>query len=158
MAERMNYSAVAPNAYRSMLGMQKYLASSSIDFALHELIKIRVAQVNGCAYCVDVHTRDARAHGEDEYRLHQLAVWRESPVFSDAERAVLEFAETVTLVAERGVPIAVWELVGEHFDEEQVADILLAIITINAFTRLAISTGMVPGQSKPAVAKPVGRP
>lgn len=151
MTERMNFSAVAPDAYRSMLAMQKYLASSSIDLTLHELIKIRVSQLNGCAYCIDVHTRDARAHGEEEGRIYALSAWRESPAFTEAERAALELAEAMTLIAGRGVPLQTWELAGKHFDEQQVADIVLAVITINSFTRLAITTGMVPGRSKPVV-------
>ncbi|ODU06091.1 MAG: hypothetical protein ABS81_05610 [Pseudonocardia sp. SCN 72-86] len=155
MSERMNYSAVAPDAYKSMLAMQKYLTSSGIDFTLHELIKIRVAQINGCAYCVDVHTRDTRAHGESEERIYQLAVWRESPMFTEAERAALELTEAMTLIAGRGVPTETWQLVNKFFDEQQVADIIIAVITINAFTRLAITTGMVPGKSKPVIAKPV---
>ncbi|MEV0183196.1 carboxymuconolactone decarboxylase family protein [Streptomyces sp. NPDC050625] len=153
MTERMNYSAVAPDAYKSMLAMQKYLASSSIDSTLHELIKIRVAQINGCAYCVYVHTREARKLGEDENRIYALPVWRESPAFTEAERAVLELAESVTLISEHGVPIETWDSARKYFDEQQIADILLAIITINAFTRLAVSTGMVPGQSKPVIQK-----
>ncbi|MEU8632634.1 carboxymuconolactone decarboxylase family protein [Amycolatopsis sp. NPDC048633] len=153
MTERINYSAVAPEAYKSMLAMQKYLATSSIDYNLHELIKIRVAQINGCAYCVDVHTRDARKHGEEESRIYALSVWRESPAFTEQERAALELAETMTLIAGQGVPIETWELANKFFDEKQVADLILAIITINAFTRLAITTGMVPGQSKPVLSK-----
>lgn len=153
MTERMNYSAVAPDAYKSMLAMQKYLAASSIDVSTHELIKIRVAQINGCAYCVDVHTRDARKQGEDENRLYALPVWRESPVFTAAERAALELAEAVTLVSQNGVSDETWALVRKHFDERQIADVLLAIICINVFTRLAVSTGMVPGQSKPVIQK-----
>lgn len=153
MTERMNYSTVAPDAYKSMLAMQKYLAASSIDYGLHELIKIRVAQINGCAYCVDVHTRDARKHGEQESRIYALSVWRESPAFTEQERAALELAEAMTLIAGHGVPIDTWELINKFFDEKQVADIVLAVITINAFTRLAITTGMVPGQSKPVLSK-----
>ncbi|MET7991026.1 carboxymuconolactone decarboxylase family protein [Amycolatopsis sp. NPDC005232] len=153
MTERMNYSAVAPEAYKSMLAMQKYLATSSIDHTLHELVKIRVAQINGCAYCVDVHTRDARKHGEEESRIYALSVWRESPEFTDEERAALELAEAMTLIAGRGVPAETWELASKFFDEQQLADAVLAVITINAFTRLAITTGMVPGRSKPALSK-----
>ncbi|MDX3054323.1 carboxymuconolactone decarboxylase family protein [Streptomyces sp. NE06-03E] len=157
MQERMNYSAVAPDAYKSMLAMQKYLASSAIDNTLHELIKIRVAQVNGCAYCVHVHTRDARKFGEEEDRIYALSVWRESPLFNESERAALELAETVTLISQHGVPQETWDLARKYFDEQQLADILLAIITINVFTRLAIATGMVPGQSKPVINKPAVR-
>lgn len=153
MTERMNYSAVAPAAYKSMLAMQKYLAASSIDLTLHELIKIRVAQINGCAYCVDVHSCDARKYGEDENRIYALPVWRESPAFTEAERAALELAETVTLISDNGVPAEIWDRARKHFDEQQIADVLLAIITINAFTRLAVTTGMVPRQSRPVIQK-----
>lgn len=154
MQERMNFSATAPEAYASLLGLYKYANTATVSKQLAELIKVRVAQINGCAYCIDVHTKDARKLGESESRLYALAAWKESPAFDDAERAVLALADAVTLISQDGVPEGVWADVTSRFSDREVADILHTIITINAFTRVAVSTGMVAGQSKPVVAKP----
>nr|WP_300047083.1 carboxymuconolactone decarboxylase family protein [uncultured Nocardioides sp.] len=145
----MSFSTTAPEAYASLLGLSKYVSTASVSKQLAELIKVRVAQVNGCAYCIDVHTTDARKHGESETRLYALAAWRESPAFEPSERAVLALTDAVTLISQSGVPDEVWRDVGEHYSEREVADILHTIITINAFTRLAVATRMVAGQSKP---------
>lgn len=154
MQERMNFSRVAPESYTSLQGLNKYQATASINKQLSELIKIRVAQINGCAYCINVHTKDARKLGESESRIYALSAWRESPAFDDAERAVLALTECVTLISKAGVPHAVWDAAAVHFSDKEMADILHLIITINAFTRLAVTTGMVAGQSKPTIQRP----
>lgn len=153
MQEGMNYSLVAPEAYRSYFALYKYQSTTGIDKVLGELIKIRVAQINSCAYCIDVHTKDARRLGEDETRLYQLSAWRESPLFDEVERAVLQFTEDITLIADRGVPQETWDAVAQHFDEQQIADLMHAIITINVYTRVSVATKMVPGLSKPVFPK-----
>ncbi|HEU4699575.1 MAG TPA: carboxymuconolactone decarboxylase family protein [Gemmatimonadales bacterium] len=156
MQARFDAANAAPGAYQAMLGLERYLHSASIEAPLYHLIKLRASQINGCAYCIDMHWKDLRALGESEQRLYALSVWRECPWYSDRERAALAWTEAVTLVAEGQVPDAVYEAVRPHFSDTELADLTLAIATINAWNRLAIAARTDPGhyQSRlaPAVA------
>ncbi|MCR8633652.1 carboxymuconolactone decarboxylase family protein [Paenibacillus radicis (ex Xue et al. 2023)] len=150
MKERMNYQKANPGALQALLKLEGFMQSSGIDASLYELIKIRASQINGCAYCLDMHTKDWRAMGETEQRIYMLNAWREAPFYTEAERAVLELTEAVTQISHAGLPQQIYDKVREHFDETQFVTLLMAINTINCWNRIAISTGMVPGAYKPA--------
>jgi AhpD family alkylhydroperoxidase len=121
--------------------MERYVRNSGLPKPLYELIKIRASQLNGCAYCLDMHNRDARAGGEDQRRLDVLSAWREAPeLFSEAEKAALAFTEAVTLIGQAGVPDQVWEEARRHFDDAGTVHLLLAVSTINVWNRLAVTT------------------
>jgi len=145
MKPRIEYSKIAPDAMSAMLGLEKYVRQSSLDASLLELVKLRVSQINGCAYCVDMHTKDARARGESEQRLYAVVVWRETPFFTDRERAALAWTEAVTQVSWEHVPDDVYDLARKHFNEKELVDLTMAIIAINGWNRLAISFRTVPG-------------
>ncbi|OCX92775.1 MAG: carboxymuconolactone decarboxylase [Pseudomonas sp. CO183] len=150
---RMNYEAAAPDVMTAMIGLETYLARQSrrddgVDKPLMELVKIRVSQINQCAYCLDMHTKDARALGETEQRIYALSAWRETPFFSDRERAALAWAEANTLLPQ-GVPQQLFEEVREQFSEAQLANLTLAIATINAWNRFGVSFAPVPGSYQP---------
>jgi AhpD family alkylhydroperoxidase len=138
----------APDGYQAMMGLEKYLATTGLGTLLH-LIKLRVSQINGCAYCIDMHWKDLRAAGESEQRLYGLDAWRESPYYSEKERAGLEWAEALTKITEGHVSDAVFESVKPHFNGKALADLTLAITTINAWNRLAIAARSEPGHYKP---------
>lgn len=144
MKTRFLMEKVNPQGYAAMAGLEKSVASSSIDPKLKELIKIRASQVNGCAFCIDMHTKDARKLGETEQRIYALNAWRETPFFTPSERAVLALTEAITLVTEEHVPDEVYEEVRSHFDEAATAEIIMAIVTINAWNRIAIATRKMP--------------
>jgi AhpD family alkylhydroperoxidase len=120
-----------------------------LEPALRDLVSLRASIVNGCAYCVDMHTKDARKRGESEQRLYAVAAWHEAPFFDERERAALALTDAVTLVREGQVPRAVWDEAAEHFDEEELAQLLWAIVAINAWNRIAIATRMEPGKYEP---------
>ncbi len=146
---RMNYQAAAPDVMTAMIGLETYLARQSrredgVDKPLMELVKIRVSQINQCAYCLDMHTKDARALGETEQRIYALSAWRETPFFTDRERAALAWAEANTLLPQ-GVSQQLFEEVREYFSEAQLANLTLAIATINAWNRFGVSFAPVPG-------------
>lgn len=150
---RMNYQAAAPDVMTAMIGLETYLARQSrredgVDKPLMELVKIRVSQINQCAYCLDMHTKDARALGETEQRIYALSAWREAPFFSDRERAALAWAEANTLLPQ-GVSQQLFEEVREYFSEAQLANLTLAIATINAWNRFGVSFAPVPGSYQP---------
>ncbi|MCP1311142.1 carboxymuconolactone decarboxylase family protein [Paenibacillus tyrfis] len=153
MKVRMNHYEVNPKAYETMLGLEKFAASSGLDQTLYELIKIRASQINGCAFCLDMHTEALLKVSGNERRIHLISVWRESPFFTEAERAALELTEAVTLISDGGVPQSLYERVREHFDEKQYVALIMAIVTINSWNRLAISTGMFPGCLDPQPTK-----
>ena len=134
---------------RAMLNLSAEVASS-FDRPLFELVKIRASQLNGCAYCIDMHTKDARAAGETEQRIYALNAWRETPFFTDRERAALEWAEAVTLVAETHVPDDVYARVSAHFDEEQLVALTFAVVVINSWNRLAVAFRPPVGSYQPA--------
>jgi AhpD family alkylhydroperoxidase len=153
MEMRLNYMKVQPESFQTLLKLEGYVKKSGLDYKLWELVKIRASQINGCAFCLDMHTKDARAMGETEQRLYLLNAWREAPFYTDTERAALALTEAVTKISEGGVPNALYEIVREHFDESQFVDLIMAINAINSWNRMAISTGMVPGDYQPAARK-----
>ncbi|CEH28091.1 alkylhydroperoxidase [Aneurinibacillus migulanus] len=144
METRFFMEKVNPKGYTAMLELEKYLMSTSIDKKLKELIKIRASQINGCAFCIDMHTKDARKIGETEQRIYALNAWRETPFFTPEERAVLALTEAITLVTEGHVPDDVYNDVRRYFDETKTAEIIMAIVTINAWNRIGISTRKMP--------------
>ena len=147
---RLDFAKVPPEAMQAVYGLQRYVDRCGLDPALLELVKLRASQINGCAYCVDMHTKDARARGETEQRLYALVVWRETPFFTDRERAALEWTEAVTLVSRDQVPDEVYASVRRHFDEKDVVDLTMAVAAINVWNRLAISFRAVVGSYQPA--------
>ncbi|CAH0258545.1 carboxymuconolactone decarboxylase family protein [Peribacillus simplex] len=153
MEQRINYMKTNREVVKLMMGLEEYKKTTEIDSKLIELIKIRASQINGCAYCLDMHTKDARAMGETEQRIYCLSAWRESPFYSDSERAALELTEAVTAISANGVPDELYERVRLHFDEKQYIDLVTIIITINGWNRLAISAKSIPGHYKPVMQK-----
>lgn len=144
MLSRLSMKLVNPEGYAAMSGLERYVAGTSLNANLKELIKIRASQINGCAFCIDMHTKDARRLGEAERRIYALNAWQESPFFTPVERSVLALTEAITLVAGTHVPDEVYNEVREHFDERETAEIMMCIVTINAWNRIAISTRMMP--------------
>ncbi len=149
MGPRLNYTKAAPGAYTVMSQLQRYVDNSGLENSLLELIKLRASQINGCAYCIDMHTKDARANGETEQRLYGLSAWREAPFYTERERAALLWTETVTLVSETHIPDDVYEAARKLFDEKEIVDLTMAIIAINGWNRLAIGFRTVPGSYQP---------
>ncbi|HEY2393412.1 MAG TPA: carboxymuconolactone decarboxylase family protein [Candidatus Angelobacter sp.] len=149
MEMRLNYAKVAPAAYKAMLGLEAYLHQCGLEESLLHLIKLRSSQINGCAYCLDMHWKDLRAIGETEQRLYSLDAWRECPYYTERERAALAWTEAVTLVARDHVPDAVYEEVRPHFNEKELSDLTFAIATINAWNRMSIAGRTVPGEYQP---------
>lgn len=150
MEERIHYTKVSPGAYHALLGLEKYLQESGLEEPLLHLIKLRASQINGCAYCLDMHWKDLRAIGESEQRMYSLDAWEESPYYTDRERAALAWTEAVTRVSETHVPDAVYNEVKNQFSEKELADLTVAIATINAWNRLAIAGRTTPGTYQPA--------
>jgi AhpD family alkylhydroperoxidase len=144
MESRLNFYKAGPDAMKAMMGLEQQIAGSGLEKPLVELVRLRASQINGCAYCVDMHSSDARKAGESERRLATLVAWRETPFFSDRERAALEWTETVTLVAQSHVPDAVWEQVKPHFTPEELVNLTLLVSTINAWNRFAIAFRKLP--------------
>lgn len=142
------YRKLAPGPMQAMAQFERYVHECGLEPKLIELIKVRASQINGCAYCLDMHTKDARAIGESEQRLYALNAWRETPFFSEQERAALAWTEAVTLVADGQVPDEVYEQVCQHFTEQEVVDLTVAIVAINSWNRFAISFRFVPGTYK----------
>jgi AhpD family alkylhydroperoxidase len=136
-------------AYRAMLQLERYVRGSGINPTLLELIKIRASQINGCAFCIDMHTKDARLNGETEQRIYALNAWRETPFFTPQEQAVLALTEAVTLIATHPVFDEIYEEVSRYFSQDEIANLLMAIVTINSWNRIAITTRMVPGSYQP---------
>lgn len=132
-----------------MLGLGRYLEESGLEPSLLLLVDLRASQINGCAYCLDMHWKDLRAAGEKEQRLYSLDAWRESPFYSDRERAALEWTEALTLISNGHVPDEVYEKVRQHFNEKELSDLTLAVVTINGWNRLNISARTVPGDYQP---------
>jgi len=138
MKPRLNAQTAAPDAVNAVLGMERYVRGCDLEHALIELVKIRISQINGCAYCLDMHVREARASGESDQRLAVLAAWRESPAFTERERAALAWAETLTRIADRGAPDSVYQPLAALFSEAEIVDLTVAIATINTWNRMAI--------------------
>jgi AhpD family alkylhydroperoxidase len=152
MRARLNYAKAAPGVYDAMDALDQYLASCGVEESLLHLARLRASQINGCAFCLDMHWKDLRALGEGEQRLYSLDAWRECPYYSERERAALEWTEAVTRVADCHVPDAVYEAVRAHFSEKELSDLTLALAAINAWNRLSIAARLVPGKYKPAKA------
>ena len=145
MKARINLMQVNPGILNAMLGLEKQIRKAGLDSQLLDLVRMRASQINGCAYCLDMHSKDARAIGETEQRLYGLDAWRETPYYSARERAALEWTETLTLVSENGVPDDVYERVREQFSEDELLHLTLAIVSINGWNRLNIAARTVPG-------------
>jgi AhpD family alkylhydroperoxidase len=150
MKPRINYAKAAPGVYEAMDALDQYLARCGLEPALLYLVQLRVSQINGCAYCLDMHWKDLRAAGENEQRLYSLPAWRETPYYTDRERAALAWAEVVTLVADGRVPQRDYEDVRPYFSEKELSDLTLAIASINAWNRLSIAARLTPGTYQPA--------
>ena len=150
MKSRMNLAQVAPDAMKAMRALQGYVDASPLEHSLLELVKMRASQVNGCAYCLDMHSKDARAAGETEQRLYLLDAWRESPFYSPRERAALAWTEALTQVAKTHAPDDVYEEARAHFSEKELADLTMAIVAINGWNRIAIGLRSEPGIYQPA--------
>jgi AhpD family alkylhydroperoxidase len=150
MQSRLDAQKVSPAAYQALLGMEMFVRKQSkLEPALIELVKIRASQINGCAFCIDMHTKDARAEGETEQRIYALPAWEETPFFTDRERTALALTEAITLVHEGRVPDEVYEKGRKSFSDEELVNLTLAIITINGWNRLAITFRYVPGDYQP---------
>ena len=150
MEPRIDYVKVAGGVLNAMRELEKYLHECGIEESLLHLIKLRVSQINGCAYCIDMHWKDLRAIGEQEQRLYGLDAWEESPYYTDRERAALAWAEAVTNVQDGHVPDAVYEDTRKQFEEKELADLTLAVAAINSWNRLLIAARAVPGTYQPA--------
>ncbi|WP_118182837.1 carboxymuconolactone decarboxylase family protein [Paraburkholderia phosphatilytica] len=144
MQPRLDFYRVNQPAMKAMLTLEERVNKSGIEKPLAELVRLRASQINGCAFCVDMHTTDARKGGETERRLATVVAWRETPFFTDRERAALEWTEAVTLISETHVPDAVWETVRPHFSDEELVDLTLLISAINAWNRFSISFRKMP--------------
>ena len=153
MQPRIELRHVNPKAIQLLLAIEGYLGGSSLGSRLQHLVKMRASEINGCAYCLDMHSKDARAEGETEQRLYALDAWRETPFFDERERAALDWTEAVTLVADTHVPDEVYARVKPHFTEELV-NLTLAVTNINAWNRLNIAFRAVPGNYRPGMFKP----
>ena len=149
MKQRIDHARAAPRGFQAMLGLQTYVNNSGLEHSLLELVKMRASQINGCAYCLDMHSKDARAAGETEQRLFLLDAWREAPMYSARERAALEWTEALTLITEGHVPDEVFRSVREHFSEEELANLTLAIVAINGWNRICIAFRVLPGTYQP---------
>jgi AhpD family alkylhydroperoxidase len=149
MQSRLSYDKAAPGALKAMYSLQKYVEESGLEKSLIELVKTRASQVNGCAYCIDMHTKDARANGETEQRLYALNAWRETPFYTDRERAALAWTEAVTLISDGHVPDAVFDQARSQFSEVELINLTMAVIAINGWNRLAISFRAEPGTYQP---------
>jgi AhpD family alkylhydroperoxidase len=150
MQARLDYAKTAPEGVKAMFGLEQYVRNSGLDRSLLELVKMRASQINGCAFCLDMHSKDARSAGETEQRLYALSAWRETPFFTERERAALAWTEAVTRVSESHMPDETYETVREHFTEKELVDLTLTIVAINGWNRLAISFRSVPGSYQPS--------
>ena len=146
MIKRINIPKTEPNAYKGMLALEQYIRNSAIPHLLRELIKIRASQINGCAYCIDMHTQEALKIGETQRRIFALSAWKESPLFTEEERYVLQLTEEVTLISKDGVSDETYNKVLGFYGENVLAQIIMQIIIINSWNRIAVSTHQVFGE------------
>jgi AhpD family alkylhydroperoxidase len=149
MHPRLDYQQASPEGVKAMLHLEHYVRTCGLEPGLLELIRIRASQMNGCAYCIDMHTKDARAHGETEQRIYALQAWAETPFYSDRERAALAWTEALTDIQQGHAPDEVYNEVTRHFTEAERMNLTLAITTINAWNRIAIAFRAVPGSYQP---------
>lgn len=141
MEKRIDIHTLAPQAFKAMLGLERFLAQISIDRKLKELIKIRASQINNCAYCIHMHTKDALKYGETAERIFLISAWREATkFFTEEEQTVLEMAEEITLISQQGLSEATYQKALKHFSEVQIAEIIMVAVTINAWNRIAVSS------------------
>jgi AhpD family alkylhydroperoxidase len=145
MEARIDLMRINPGVMQAMLGLERQVRQVGLDHKLLDLVRMRASQINGCAYCLDMHSKDARANGETEQRLYSLEAWRETPYYSARERAALEWTEALTLVSETHVPDEVYERVRQQFSEDELVHLSLAIVAINGWNRLNIAARTVPG-------------
>lgn len=148
--ERMNYKKAAPGGVKALLGMERYLDTCGLEQGLMDLVKLRTSQINGCAYCIDMHSKDLRANGESEQRLYELDAWQETPFYTERERAALLWTEAVTRVADSHVPNSVYEQVRQQFDEAELVNLTFVIATTNVWNCILISSRREPGTYQPA--------
>ena len=149
MDERFDYDKAAPGVYKAMMGLEKYLHTCGLEESLLHLVKLRASQINGCAYCIDMHWKDARAGGESEQRLYGLDAWREAAYYTDRERAALEWTEALTNVTDGHVPDAIYDAVRGQFSDKELVDLAWAVAAINAWNRMAIGFRATPGGYRP---------
>jgi len=156
MKPRMDYRKASPRGLEALRALQAHVNDCGLEHSLLELVKMRASQINGCAYCLDMHSKDARAAGETEQRLYLLGAWREAPMYTDRERAALAWTEAVTCLAEGHVPDDVYAAARAHFSEQELADLTLAVVAINGWNRLAIAFRSPAGSYRPAKAVSAG--
>lgn len=149
MKKRIDYFAASPNAMKGMLEIEKFISTANIDKKLLELVKTRASQLNRCAYCLDMHTKDARIAGETEQRLYTLPAWRETPFFSEKERAALAWTEALTLLPTNDVSDAVYDEIKKHFTDKELVDLTMAIVAINGWNRLSVGFRTIAGTYNP---------
>ncbi len=149
MEQRISYNKIAPDGVEILRSLEKYVNNSGLEPSLLELVRIRASQINSCAYCIDMHTKDARNRGESEQRLYGLSAWRETPFYSERERAALAWTEAVTRMDIDQVPDEVYSEARKHFNERELIDLTFAIVAINSWNRLAISFRTLPGSYLP---------
>jgi AhpD family alkylhydroperoxidase len=143
MEKRIDIKALEPNAYKAMSGLEQYIRSSKLPPLLREMIKIRASQINGCAYCIDMHTQEALKLGENQRRIFALSAWKESPLFTEEERAVLQLTDEVTMISKDGLSNETYNKVLKFYDENELALIIMQVIIINSWNRIAISTNQI---------------
>ncbi len=144
MESRIDLFTLEPEAYKAMRALEDYMGASGLDRKLYELVKIRASQINKCAFCINMHTRDARKLGETEQRIYALNAWEEGPFFTPRERAALALTESVTLLADTNVPDGIYKEAAKHFDEHQLAQLIMAIVVINGWNRICVATRRQP--------------
>jgi AhpD family alkylhydroperoxidase len=144
MQSRLDFYKASPSGTCAMMALEKAVSESGLEKPLMELVRLRASQINGCAFCVDMHVTDARKGGETERRLASVVVWREAPFFTERERAALEWTEALTLVAQTHVPDAVWESVRPHFTDQELADLTMLVIAINGWNRISVGFRKIP--------------
>lgn len=147
MTQRVNYAQQSPELFQKLQALGMALKDSAIEPKTRDLVTLRASQMNGCAFCVDMHVKEARIHGESELRLHHVAIWRESPLFAPRERAALAWTEVLTRLPEQGVPDDIFERVREQFSEKELSDLTFAVMAINAWNRVSIAFRTVPGSA-----------
>lgn len=152
MSRRFDYFKAAPDGARHLRDLEGYLHGCGLETSLFELVKMRASQINGCAFCLDMHSKDARAAGESEQRLYALNAWRETGFFTDRERAALAWTEALTLIADTHAPDDVYAQASEQFNDKELADLSLAVVAINAWNRLAIASRAEAGSYRPELA------
>jgi AhpD family alkylhydroperoxidase len=149
MKPRIDYQSIDPAVFNAMMALQIQVNKSKLDTLLAGLVKLRASQINGCAFCIDMHTKEAREHGETEQRLYALTAWAETPFYNERERAALAWTEAVTLIGDGHVPDPVFARAREHFSEKELIDLTLAIVAINGWNRFSIAFRAVPGSYQP---------